>query len=351
MSLCQSLKEISSAEIDCCKEELECVSSEIWHNPELAHKEYKAHGILTKYLHEKGFAVDRAYTGIPTAFRATFGTGKPNVCVLCEYDALPDIGHACGHNLIAEAGLAGLKAALEKNSDIKGTVTVLGSPAEEESGGKVDLINNGAFKDIDIAMMYHPSPYSVLKPVFVAMAEWIISFTGKAAHTAAFPWNGANALDAAVMAYNSISAFRQQMKPMHSIHGIITKGGTKPNIIPKKSTMHYYIRAPTIKDTEYLMKTCKDCFEAAAQATGCTVEISTYGNVYSDLQSNDVLAGLYATNAHKLGVPMEEELPEVGSTDMGNVSYEVPSIHPMLKIGTGEVYHTRDFTGMCRYMI
>lgn len=349
MSGSQAMKEVASLEIDSYKEELYQISSEIWHNPELAHKEHKAHSILTSYLEEKGFIVDRAYTGIPTAFRAVFGRGKPNVCVLCEYDALPGIGHACGHNLIAEAGIAaglGLRAMLEKSGDTNGTVTILGSPAEEEFGGKVDLINNGAFKNIDVAMMYHPSPYSVLKPTFVAVAEWRVVFTGKAVHAAAFPWEGANALDAAVMAYTSISVFRQQMKPMHSIHGIIETGGTiVTNTIPEKSEMHYYIRGPTIADTDVLMKKCRNSFEAAAQATGCTVEIHPYGHVYSDLQSNNTLAELYMKNAQNLGLSLEEEIPEVGSTDMGNVSYNVPSIHPMLKIGTGEVYHTRDFTG------
>lgn len=343
-----TLKELSSLEIDFHREELYQISSEIWHNPELAYKEHKAHSILTSYLEEKGFTVDRAYTGIPTAFRATIGRGRPNVCVLCEYDALPDIGHACGHNLIAEAGVAagmGLRAVLEKCKDMNGTVTVLGSPAEEEFCGKVDLINNGAFKDIDVAMMYHPAPYSVLKPIFVACVEVAVGFTGKAA---AFPWERANALDAAIMAYNSISVFRQQMKPKQSVHGILKSTGNNfgGDIIPEKSEMNYYIRGPTIADTNVLMKKCQNCFEAAAEATGCSLEILRKGSSAYDLQSNNTLAELYMKNAMEVGLSLEEELPEVGSTDMGNVSYVVPSIYPMLKIGNGEVYHTREFTGM-----
>ena len=348
MSECISLKDFSTVEIDTCKEQLYHVSSEIWNNPEVGYKEHKAHTVLTNYLEDKGFTVDRSYTGLPTAFRAVFGKGKPNVCVFCEYDALPDIGHACGHNLIAEAGVAagiGVKAMLLKSGK-EGTITVLGSPAEESTGGKVDLINNGALKDIDIAMMYHPAPYSVLKPIFIAIIDWRITFHGKAAHAAAFPSKGKNALDASTMAYNSISVFRQQMKPMHSIHGIITNGGTQPNIIPDKSEMEYYIRAPTLQDLEKLKKKCMDSFEAAAQATGCTVDITKLGNVYYDLQSNDILAALYQKNARNLGLVLNETVDEAGSTDMGNVSYHVPSIHPMLKIGNGEVYHTRAFTGM-----
>lgn len=347
------LKEVASAVIDKLSGDLYQLGNEIWHNPELGGEEFKAHSILTSFLVAQGFRVDRQYTGITTAFRATFGSGRPNVCVICEYDALPSIGHACGHNLIAEAGIAaglGLKAALESSDTIKGTVTIMGTPSEEIIGGKVDLIKNGAFKDIDVAMMFHPAPYNVLKPSeLIACAEWKVKYTGKAAHASAYPWMGVNALDAAVMAYNALSVYRQQMKPQHSIHGVITDGGERPNVIPEKSELHYYIRAPTIAETRQLMKKCQDCFEGAALATGCTVEFVEEGNVYYDVQSNDILAKLFSKNASNLGLEMAETGGSLGSTDMGNVSYEVPSIHPMIKIGTGEIYHTRAFTGIQIY--
>ena len=344
----ESLKSAASDCIDSCGNELNQISGEIWRNPEVGFEEYKAHDLLTGFLERKGFSVERSYTGIETAFRATFGSGRPNVCVICEYDALPEIGHACGHNLIAEAGVAaglGLKAALESSNAPKGRVTVMGTPAEETIGGKITLLKNGSFEDVDIAMMVHPAPYSVLKTQFIACREWKVTYTGKAAHAAAFPWEGVNALDAAVMAYSSISVLRQQMKPDHSVHGVITNGGAKPNIIPEKTSMEYFIRAPTRDEVDAFCKKVCACFEAAAEATGCRLEIEESPS-YDNMKSNDILAKIYLQNYKVLGRDMMEEMREIGSTDMGNVSYAVPSIHPMYKIGTGEVYHTRDFTSI-----
>ena len=342
------LKSIASKYIDSYSEELyQQICGEIWKHPEVALEEYKAHEILTQFLEKKGFSVERSYTGIETAFRATFGSGRPNVCVICEYDALPEIGHACGHNLIAEAGVAaglGLKAALESSNAPKGTLTVMGTPAEEGGGGKEYLIRNGAFEDVDIAMMVHPAPYSSTNPLFNGRTQLEVTYTGKAAHAAAFPWEGVNALDAAVMAYTSISVLRQQMKPSWSVHGVITNGGAKPNIIPEKASMEYYVRAPTKSEMYAFTKKVCACFEAAASATGCQVDIKENSSHF-DMKSNNSLAKSYHANYQALGgCKMIEECREMGSTDMGNVSYAVPSIHPMYKIGSGEVYHTREFT-------
>ena len=344
------LKHVASAAIDGCRDELQQLSDEIWRQPELGFKEHKAHDLLTSFLERKGFAVERGYTGIETAFRATFGSGRPNVCVICEYDALPEIGHACGHNLITEAGVAaglGVKAALESNGAPKGRVTVMGTPAEEGEGGKVYLIENGAFADVDVAMMVHPAPCSVIKPHFVALHAYKATFTGKAAHAAAFPWEGVNALDATVMAYNSISILRQQMKPDWRVHGVITDGGTKPNIIPETSSIVCYIRAPTRDELATLASKVKACFSAAAEATGCQCSITTKDKPFDNLLSNEVLAGLFEENLKAKGAEQwSKSLKECGSTDMGNVSYIVPSIHPMYQIGTGETYHTRPFTNV-----
>ena len=350
MSSQLTLKEKSSSTIDSYKEDLCQLSSKIWECPEIGFKEYKAHELLTNFLEKEGFTVERSYTGIETAFRATFGTGRPNVCVICEYDALPGIGHACGHNLIAEAGIAaglGLKAALGSSGAPKGRITVMGTPAEENDGGKVYLIENGAFDDVDFAMMVHPSPYNELKMMALACIDWRITYTGKAAHAAAFPWEGVNALDAAVMAYTSISALRQQMKSTCSIHGIITNGGAKPNIIPEKTELEYYIRGPTRKETMQLCSRVKACFEAAAVATGCQVAIKEISKFFENLNSNNTLAKLYLENICTLGVQdMVETRNELGSTDMGNVSNVVPSIHPMYAVGSGEANHTREFTAV-----
>ncbi|XP_064393680.1 xaa-Arg dipeptidase-like [Halichondria panicea] len=343
------VKSTASAGIESCKSELSALSDEIWRNPELGFNEHKAHELLTNFLEKKGFTVERSYTGIETAFRATFGSGRPNVCVICEYDALPEIGHACGHNLIAEAGVAaglGLKAVLE-SKEMKGTVTIMGTPDEESKGGKVYLIEKGAFENIDLAMMVHPAPVNELKMAALACVDWKITYTGKAAHAAAFPWEGVNALDAAVMAYTSISALRQQMKPTCRVHGIISNGGAKPNIIPEKTELMYMIRGYKRTETLDLCARVRDCFDSAAIATGCQVKIEEDSKFFEDMNSNDTLAKLFLKNIEELGVlNMVESTGELGSTDMGNVSYIVPSIHPCYAIGSGEVNHTREFTAV-----
>ena len=340
----------AAAAIETNKEDLQALSEEIWRNPELNFKENKAHQLLTDFLEKKGFSVERGYCDISTAFRATFGSGGPNVCVICEYDALPEIGHACGHNLIAEAGVAaglGVKAFLEETGS-SGRLTVMGTPAEEGGGGKVFLIEKGAFEGIDLAMMVHPAPSDCVIPGVLALECVGVDFKGKAAHAASFPWEGVNALDAAVMAYTSISVLRQQMKPSWRVHGVIANGGVKPNIIPEKSTLNYIYRAPVLTELQQLKGKVNACFESAAHATGCSVDICNEGVFYSDLQSNPTLSQLYADNIKELGVSdCVYEGPLLGSTDMGNVSHVVPSIHPCFQVGNGEVNHTREFTSVC----
>ena len=347
MSSPSKLKAASAVAIEQRQQELYELSDQIWRQPELGFKEHIAHRLLTTYLESQGFKVEPGYTGISTAFRATYGAGHPHVCVICEYDALPEIGHACGHNLIAEAGVAaglGIKAAMEKNGPGLGMLTVLGTPAEEGSGGKVYLIENGAFQDIDIAVMVHPSPTDSMRG-YIAMSQLEVTYTGKAAHAAAFPWEGVNALDAAVMAYNSVSVARQQFRPAWRVHGIITNGGIKPNIIPETASLLYYIRTPTKEELGKLKKKVVSCFEAAATATGCQVAVKQVGKDYENLKINPVLAGLYADNFRDLcGKELATGEP-AASTDMGNVSHIVPSIHPKFAIGSGkEVNHSLEFT-------
>ena len=295
--------------------------------------------------------MERSYTGIQTAFRATFGSGRPNVCVISEYDALPEIGHACGHNLIAESGVAAglaLKAALECSGAPEGRVTVMGTPAEEGGVAKGILVDRGAFDDIDLAMMAHPFSYSSLICPYLAVAEYRITFTGKAAHAAAFPWEGVNALDAAVMAYNAISVLRQQIKPTWRIHAIITNGGTKPNIIPEKAVMECFVRTPKRSELKGLMDRVRTCFEAAATATGCKVEITQPVQPQHNVMSNEVLAKQFGENWKALGVTDFLQLGgPSGSTDFGNVSHVVPGIHPKYIIGSGKATnHTREFTAV-----
>ena len=226
-------------------------------------------------------------------------------------------------------------------------LTIMGTPAEEGGAGKVFLIENGAFVDIDISMMVHPFPSTIVQPSMIAVKQLDVTYTGKAAHAAAFPWEGVNALDAAVMAYTSISALGQQMKPIWRVHGIITNGGAKPNIIPEKSVVSYNIRAPTSTELETLVEKVTKCFEAAATATGCQIEIREPKPMYLNLKSNPFMSDLYFNNATELGcTKMAMEAEGSASTDMANVSHIVPSIHPCYAIGSGEVNHTREFTAV-----
>ena len=274
----------------------------------------------------------------------------PNICVISEYDALPEIGHACGHSLIAESGIAaglGIRAALEASATTLGTLTIMGTPAEEGGGGKVKLIEKGAFNDVDLAMMVHPCSCNILRPTFLSNQYIKVTYFGKAAHAAAFPWDGINALDAAVLAYNNISLLRQQLKTTIRVSGIITNGGDRANIIPEKSEMVYSLRAPTSQEVLEVRAKVVACFEAAAKATGCTVDIQDTISRYDDMRHNTVMSDLYETHSKQLGVTHVEYPHPTGSTDMGNVSYVVPAIHPMYGIGDGtQVNHTREFTAV-----
>ncbi|KAK7108250.1 peptidase M20 domain-containing protein 2-like [Littorina saxatilis] len=350
----QKLKKIACEVIDGFSPQLKNLSRDIWNHPELCFEEKYAHKRITDFLQVRGFNVERSYK-LDTAFRAqpegrSTGDG-PNVAVLCEYDALPEIGHACGHNLIATVGVAaslGIQAALQSpDFQGKGMLTVLGTPAEEGGGGKVDLINSGAFADVDVAMMAHPSQFNLEKPVYLAMTEIKISYHGKASHASSYPWNGINALDAAVLCYTNISHLRQQIKPTWRAHGVITNGGAKPNIIPELAELEYYIRAPTDTELVVLKEKVVGCIEGAATATGCKVTYKFDPKPYSSLMSNDLMASLYVENSLQVGVNPERDPEKMkkagGSTDMGNVSHVVPSIHPKYYIGTTVSAHSHAF--------
>ena len=357
MSTSDQAKQAATAAIDAKQGELDGVSSYIFKNPELYFQETKAHQRLTDYLEQNGFTVERGYKRIATAFRATWGTSGPNVGFLCEYDCVDeDVLHACGHNLIAEAGIAagiGLKAALMQYPSIKGRVTIYGTPAEEGGGGKVYLLNRGAFaNDVDFAMMVHPCSFTAIAPQITTLMMLDITFIGKAAHASAFPWEGINALDAAVVFYDSISCLRQQLKPGWGVRGVITNGGSKPNVIPNKTALLYQMQTQVSEELHELYLKVVDCIEGAARATGCTCEYQQPKGerTYTGLLKNDPLATEFQKNLIALGYdpescPMDGELGTC--TDMGNVSYIVPGIHPIYKIGTGnEVNHTMEFKGI-----
>jgi amidohydrolase len=308
----------------------------MYDHPELAFEERESSARLARSLEEKGFEVEFPAYGLETAFAARAGTGGPEVIICVEYDALPGVGHACGHNIIATAGLGAGLAVLPFVEQLGFRLTVLGTPAEEKYGGKVDLIKAGAFQGASAAMMIHPSTHDVVDPNVIAVAHLDLHYHGKTAHASAYPHLGINALDAFVQAYVNVSTLRQHILPTDKIHGIVVEGGKAANVVPDYTRSTWYVRAQERTRLDELMVKVKGCFEAAALATGCRMEIEQVGNLYEDLASNPLMVELYAANSAGLGRRMLRgtDLPPwmTGSTDMGNVSKLVPSIHPMLSI-------------------
>lgn len=325
--------------------DLVATSHWMYHHPELGYAEHEISKRLSSFLAGQGFAVEYPVGGLATAFAATTGTTGPRVVICCEYDALPKVGHACGHNIIATAA-AGAGVALAGVTDELGIrVTVLGTPAEEGGGGKVDLMNAGLFEDAAASMMIHPGPDDMLDPSFQARRGFTVEYFGKDSHAAFAPQEGINALDAFVQAYLNVATLRQALTPHDRIHGIIDHGGDASNIIPSYTKSTWGVRSLTQERLEDLIPKVQACFEAAATATGCRLVITSPGHPYSTMVNNPVMTELYAANSEALGRPMPRETePEGGSSDMGNVSHVVPSIHPMLAIECGDsVNHQPEF--------
>ncbi len=341
-------KDMAVEAFEAVEHELRELSRWMYENPEIAWEERETSARIVEFLGANGFAVEYPAYGLDTAFAARSGSAGPEVVICCELDALPEVGHACGHNIIAAAA-AGAGAALRPLVDDLGIrVTVLGTPAEEMYGGKIDLINAGAFTDAAASMMIHPSNDDVVDKSFLAIAHLTLEFHGKAAHAAFKPQVGVNALDAAVQAYVNVSTLRQALYPTDKVHGVITYGGGAPNVIPEYTSMAWYVRALTKERLDELYTKVVACFEAAARATGCSYEVAPIGHPYTDIVPNPVMADVYAANSEALGRPMLRgsnfDPAMTGSTDMGNVSYEVPSIHPMLSIhAEPAVNHQREF--------
>jgi len=330
------------------EDELKSISTWLYENPEIGYQEYNSSRRLADFLGANGFDVTYPAYDLETAFEATVGTSGPRVVICAEYDALPEVGHACGHNIIATAGL-GAGVALAGLADELGIrVTVLGTPAEEGGGGKVALIDNGAFEGAAASMMIHPSPTDALDPSFQARKSFKVEFFGKDSHAAFAPQEGVNALDAFVQAYMNVSTLRQQLLGTDTVHTIIEHGGDASNIIPSYTRSAWGIRALSGERLEELVPKIHACWEAAATATGCRLEATPNDYPYLNMVNNPVMTGLFKSNSEKLGRPMptEEETggPAGGSSDMGNVSQVVPSIHPMLGIEAGEaVNHQKEF--------
>ncbi|MEN6543576.1 M20 family metallopeptidase [Parvibaculum sp.] len=311
------------------------VSHSIHAKPELAFHEVEAAALLTRHLDSAGLPVTRGAFGLPTAFASSFGPkGTPEVSILSEYDALPGIGHSCGHNIIATTGLGATLALAKLGAGLPGQIRYLGTPAEERGGGKEIMAQHGAFDRVDAAMMVHPAGIDLITMPCIAISEVAVTYHGRASHASAMPQAGLNALDALVTAYQSIAQLRQHIKHTERIHGIITKGGAAPNIVPDETEGFFYIRAANAEELAMLKTRVQACFEAGALATGCTVDIKWAQVDYLDLKTNMPLARSYEGNMRALGrdfFPIEK-LPSgsAGSTDMGNVSHRLPSIHPMI---------------------
>lgn len=325
------------------------VSHRIHQCPELLFEERLAADLLATALERDGFEVERGAYGLETAFvgRPPGGGDGPRVAILCEYDALPGIGHGCGHNIIAAAGLGAALAAATVVAEAGGRLDVIGTPAEEGGGGKVILGDRGAFDGVDAALAIHPAGFDLAQPEVIAIATYEVEYFGRAAHAAATPERGRNALDAAVLGYNAVAALRQHMADTDRVHGVFLKAGAKPNIVPDHTVAQWYVRSATAASLQDLKARVLACLAAGAAAAGCTHEVRQPGPEYTDLRHNRPLGELYRANSARVG----REVPEPGaggrlmvSTDMGNVSYRVPTIHPIVKVSPPDVaLHSAEF--------
>jgi len=312
------------------------ISTFIGEHPELGHEEFLAFEKLTEELEINGFAVERGVLDIPTAFLATYKSSKPGpiVAFLAEYDALAGLGHACGHHLICTMSIGaaiGLKAVID---EIGGTIRVYGTPAEETKGAKVPMAAAGLFNDVDIALMAHPYHSYVKSGESLAMDAIQFEFFGKAAHAAANPYEGINALDGVLQLFNAINSLRQQTQSDARIHGIITEGGQAANIIPDHAVAQFYVRSATRTYTDELVRKVMACAEGAALQTGCKLKMSNYEYSYDELRTNDALSDVYTRNLIEAGVGADDiEIgKDHGSLDLGNVSIHCPTIHPYMKV-------------------
>ncbi|HYR94747.1 MAG TPA: M20 family metallopeptidase [Methylomirabilota bacterium] len=333
-----ALKKRVSERVDARGKTLDDLALRIHERPELAFEERYAAQLLTAALDAEGAAVTRGAGGLETAFAAEFGTGRPTVAILGEYDALPGVGHACGHNLMGTAALGAFLALRDLTKELPGRVRLLGCPAEERGNGKNHLIRAGLFADVDAALMYHPGDRDELDPLMLALVSLDVEFIGKAAHAAAEPQEGINALDALMLSWTGLSALRLTVRSDSRFHGIITDGGKAANIIPDRAAARFMVRSPDNTYLKELQRRVIACFEGAATQTGCELRYQ-WSDTCDLVSTNRPLAEAFSANAKALGREMKPRRPgdTHGSTDMGNVTSLVPGIHPFLSITEGPV--------------
>jgi amidohydrolase len=321
------------------------IAHELYKNPETALQEHRSASLLCSFLQSEGFAVNKGLAGMETAFTATFGSGGPTVALLAEMDALPELGHACGHNIIAAAAVGAATALRFVVPQEAAKIKVMGTPAEEQGIGKIELIKAGFFDDIDFAMMVHPSSRRYVTKEYLGLARLRFTFHGKPAHAAAYPEEGINALDGVIQTFNSINALRQQVSQDVRIHGIITDGGVAPNIIPALASCSFYVRAADLEGVHLTVRRVIACAQGAAIASGCSLDIEEDPRIMAPFRINKTFAALYKRQLETLCFP-EEEVPidrNRGSSDIGNVSQVVPTIHPHVPIGSGVNIHSSSF--------
>lgn len=344
-------KEAARAAVEAAADDLVALSHRIHAHPEVCFEEEQSSAWAAGVLSAGGFAVETGIADLPTAFVATAGSGPLTIGICAEYDALPGIGHACGHNVIAAAAVGAGLALAPLADELGATIKVFGTPAEEGGGGKIIMLDRGAFAGVHLAMMVHPAPTEMDNFPCLAVSHVDVHYTGKTAHASAFPQLGINAADALTIAQTSIGMLRQHIRPTDRIHGIVTHGGDAPNIVPDHTSGKWYIRAATLAELAELEPKVHRCFEAGALATGCTVEVTDASPRYSEMVDDLDLRAAYRANAEALGrtfPAISRENNVVGSTDMANVSLAIPTIHPMLGLGCYPVSnHQPEFAAFC----
>ncbi|MQA09024.1 MAG: amidohydrolase [Pseudonocardiaceae bacterium] len=345
-------KEHAAGVVSAARDRLVRLSEQLHAHPETAWEEHRAVRWVGDLLSEGGFEVEVGYLGLETALRATYGSGPFRLGLCAEYDALPGLGHACGHNLISASSVGAALALAPLADELGITVEIYGTPAEEGGGGKIEMLDRGAFHGLDLAMMAHPAPVDVAEARPFAVSHSHVSYRGKAAHAAAYPEQGVNAADAFTVAQVAVGLLRQQLPPSVRVHGVVTNGGAAPNAIPELTEGRWYVRAESLQELAEIEERVWRCFEAGAVATGCELSVEPESKPYAEFRADDSALAAYRRNAEELGrvcsAGATASRMNRASTDMGNVSQVVPAIHPYIGINSlPALNHQREFADHC----
>ncbi|MBM7599833.1 amidohydrolase [Virgibacillus halotolerans] len=341
------MKSLLNKEIEDIRQQLWNMSDHLYGNPELGDQEFRSMELLVDFLKKHHFNVETGIVNRPTAFKAEFKSGKPGptIAYLAEYDALPGVGHGCGHNMIGTMSVGAGVALSKLVNELGGTVVVLGTPAEETNGAKVPMSEAGTFDDVDVAMILHPGDQSYESGDSLAMDAIQFSYAGKSSHAAASPEKGINALDSVIQLFNGINALREHLPTDVRIHGVIPEGGQAANVVPDKAVAQFYVRAKERSYLNEVVEKVKNIANGAALMTGATLEISNYELSYDDMVTNNALSQAFTTNLKATSAhTVHPKKLSYGSIDMGNVSQVVPAIHPYIGLNEpGLIAHTTEF--------